>query len=347
MPIVTRIAIDLAKNVFELAGANQAGKIVKRARLGRDALLPFVADYPTVEVVMEACGSAHHWGRELQARGHQVRLLPVQHVKPYRPQHRKTDRVDAGAILKAADDADIHPVPIKSVDDQALQALQRIRAGWVKARTATINQLRGLLREFGITAPLGAEAFVKQVPTLLDVHVDQLPALLRPSLTALYDDIRRLDQQIADTERTLARTAADHPVIPTLLTIPGIGLITACALVAAIPDIHQFKNGRHLAAWLGLVPSEHSSGHRRRLGAISKVGSPHLRCLLTHGARSVLYTAKRPGAAERDRLKRWALTVEMRRGHNKATLAVANKLARIVCAAWQQQATYQAQPANA
>lgn len=347
MPTVTRIAVDLAKNVFELACANRAGKIVKRARLNREAFMPFFVNYPAVEVVMEACGSSHHWARELQARGHSVRLLPVQHVKRYRPTHRKTDRVDAAAILKAADDNDIHPVPIKSRDDQALQALQRVRSGWIKERTARINQLRGLLREFGLNAPLGANAFVKQAPTLIEEHHAELPDLLVTSLNTLLGDISRLDQQIRDSERHMARAAAEQPIVQHLLSVPGIGLISANALFAAIPDINQFKNGRHLAAWLGLVPSEHSSGNRRRLGAISKVGDPHLRCLITQGARSVLQAAKRPGAAEHDRLKRWALQIEQRRGHNKATLAVANKLARIAFAVWHRQQRYTPIPVTA
>lgn len=347
MPTVTRIAVDLAKNVFEIACANQAGKVIKRARLQRHAFLPFFVHYPNVEVVMEACGSAHHWGRELHARGHSVRLLPVQYVKPYRPKHRKTDRVDTGAILKAADDERVHDVPVKSVEDQALQALQRTRSGWVKERTARINQLRGLLREFGLIAPLGADSFVKQALSLIDDNASDLPPMLITSLQALHDDILRLDLQIRNAERQLSQAARSLPVVQQLLSIPGIGLITACALVAAIPNIHVFKNGRHLAAWLGLVPSEHSSGNTRRLGAISKVGCPHLRSLITHGARSVLLAAKRPGAAERDRLKRWALDVEARRGHNKATLAVANKLARIAFAVWNDHSRYLPQPLGA
>ena len=158
---------------------------------------------------MEACGSAHHWGRELQARAHQVRLIPVQHVKRFRPHHRKTDRIDAAAILKADDDETVHPVPIKSVDDQALQALQRTRSGWVKERTARINQLRGLRREFGVIAPTGANAFVAQVATLIDTHSEHLPPLLVSSLQALYADIRRLDEQISEAERTLAHQAPE------------------------------------------------------------------------------------------------------------------------------------------
>jgi transposase len=234
-------------------------------------------------------------------------------------------------------------VPIKSIEQQALQALQRVRSGWVKERTARINQLRGLLRELGLIAPVGAQAFVHQVPTLLEQHRREIPPLLWPSLERLYQAIRALEQHIAEAEKTLAQTAAEQPVIQRLRTIPGIGLVTACALLGAIPDIQQFKNGRHLAAWLGLVPSEHSSGQRRRLGAISKVGSPDLRCLLTHGARSLLRAAHRPGAAEHDRLKAWALTIEQRRGHNKATLAVANKLARIVFAVWASETPYRPQ----
>ena len=338
MPTITRIAVDLAKQVFEVACANRAGKVVKRARLRRDQFLSFFADYPGVEVVMEACGSAPYWGRELPRLGHPVRLLPVQHVIGYRPRHRKTDRTDAAALLKAAADEDIHPVAVKSADQQALQALHRVRSGWMKDRTARINQLRGLLREFGLIAPAGAHAFVSQLPRLLDDP--ELPGRLRPWLERLYHEIRDLEAEMAAVERTFAEMAADHPVIQRLRTIPGIGLLIATALLAAITGLSAFKNGRQLAAWLGLVPSEHSSGQRRRLGGISKVGDGYLRCLFTHGARAVLQAAKRPGAAEADRLKAWALDIEQRRGHNKATLAVANKLARIAFGVWAGQSTY-------
>ena len=334
MSNVTLIAVDLAKHGFEIAGANRAGKIVKHARLRRDQFLSVFTNDPGVEVVMEACGSAHYGGRELQRLGHPVRLLPVQHVIGYRPRHRKTDRTDAAALLKAAAAEDIHPVAVKSADQQALQALHRVRSGWIKHRTARINQRRGLLREYGVIAPSGARTFVSQLPRLLEEHRDELPGLLRPLLERLYQEIRDLEAESATVERTLAERATAHPGIQRLRTVPGLGLLIATALVAALTDRSAFKNGRQLAAGLGLVPREHSSGQRRRLGGISKVGDAYRRCLLTHGARAVLQAAKRPGAAELDRLKAWALTIEQRRGHNKATLAVANKLARIAFGVW-------------
>jgi transposase len=285
---------------------------------------------------MEACGSAHHWGRQLQDLGHRVLLLPPHQTRPY-VTGNKTDRTDAKGLLEAERNEEIRPVPVKSVDQQALCALHRLRSAWLAARTARINTVRGLLREFGVTIPLGAGRVASILRQLLEEADSGISDAIRPALDEARTEILELERRMRSVELQLRALARQIPEIRKLLTIPGIGLITATALVPFIGDVRRFPSARHFASYLGLTPRERSSGLRRRLGAISKKGDAYLRTLLTHGARSVLWRAR--SLETPDALRAWALRLERLRGHNKATIALANKLARIVWAVWRRDAT--------
>jgi len=337
----TTVGVDLAKNRFELAVADAEHRIQRRARLTRAQFAGFFGNHPASRVVMEACGSAHHWARTLQAQGHQVQLLPAQYVRAY-VKRNKTDAADAGALLEAARCAEIRPVPVKSIEQQAIQQLHRLRAQCMGTRIARINWLRGALREFGFCIPLGARRGISAVRQALAACEPAVPALLRPGIEDTLVEIAALEQRCTRIERELAGLTHDDVVVRNLLAIPGIGLLSATALTAAIVDIQRFRSGRHLASWLGLTAREYSSGERRRLGRISKRGDVYLRTLLIHGARAVLNAAL--SAAHRgrplDRLRTWALATQQRCGYNKATVALANKLARIVWATWKYQRSF-------
>jgi transposase len=290
----TTVAVDLAKNVFELAVADGEWHIVERHRLNRARFARFFVQRPPCRVVMEACGSAHHWARRLVAEGHTVRLLPAHYVKPY-VRRSKTDRADAAALIEAARSSQIRAVPIKSLEQQQLQSLHRLRSQWLSTRQRYLATVRGVMRE-----------------------------------------IAPLEEKILSVERQLAALTRADERVQQLREIPGVGLLTSTALLSTVGDIQRFPSGRHFACWLGLTPSERSSAERRRLGKISKQGDVYCRTLLVHGARSALLAAHRAQRAGKplDRLRHWALNCERQRGHNKATVALANRLARIVWATW-------------
>jgi transposase len=331
----TTVAVDLAKTVFELAVADAQWHVVSRHRLNRAQFGRFLAQTPSTHVVMEACGTAHYWGRVAQQHGHGVTLVPPAYVRPY-VRRNKTDRADAEAILEAVRSGQVPSVPVKRVEQQALVALHRVREQWMSTRTARINTLRGILREHGLLLPAGPRAALQAVPAILDDAERPLPMHLRRVLASVHAEVRAMETRIADLERELRALAAADPVVTRLRTIPGIGLLTATALVGTVGHIHAFRRARQFASWLGLTPREHSSGARRHLGGISKRGDVYLRCLLAHGARAVLVAAHRRRAAAQSltRLHHWAITVRERRGHNKATIAVANKRGRMVWAVW-------------
>jgi len=337
----TTIAVDLAKSVFEIAVSRHPGRVAERHRLSRDAFLRFFAERRPAEVLMEACGSAHHWGRQFQGLGHEVLLLPPHQTRPY-VTGNKTDRADARGLLEARRNEKIRPVPVKSVNQQALCSLHRLRSAWLAARTARINTVRGLLREFGITIRLGAGRVATIVQQLVEDADSGIPDALRPALDEARTEILDLERRMRSVELQLRALARQMPEVQRLQTIPGIGLITGTALVAFIGDVRRFPSARHFACYLGLTPREDSSGPRRRLGRISKRGDVYLRMLLTHGARSVLCRAK--SLKTPDRLRAWALRVERLRGHNKATIALANKIARIVWAVWRRDTEFTEQP---
>lgn len=337
----TRIAVDLAKAVFEIAASDRPGRVARRERLPRSQFLPFFAQHPAATVVMEACGSAHYWGRRIEQLGHKVILLPPHQVRPY-VQRNKTDRTDAKGILEASRNDDIHPVPVKTVAQQVLTSLHRLRSGWMAQRTARLNTLRGLLRELGVFIPVGARQVIPAVQALIEDADADFPDALRPLFAEACHEIRQIEARIKQVERQLEAMTQQLPIVAHLLTIPGIGLLTATALFAFIGDIHRFPSPRHLASWLGLTPREYSSGLKRRLGRISKRGDGYLRMLLIHGARSVLLHAR---TKQLDHLRQWAHKIAQTHVHNKAAVAVANKMARVIWAVWTRLEDYGARKA--
>jgi transposase len=342
----TTVAVDLAKNVFEVAVADDKWKIVERQRLTRAQFERWFGNREVKLIVMEACGTAHHWARAFRARGIEVRLLPPRYVRAY-VKRNKTDAADAVALLEAARACDIKPVAVKSVEQQALQALHRTRSAWMSTRTRRINTLRGFCREFGLVVPEGAVRGLAQIARYLADERSGLPAMLRGSMRLMLEEIRLLEARIAQLEQALCDLAQRSPACQVLLTVPGIGLLTSTAMVAAVGDPRSFESGRHYASFLGLTPREFSSGEHRYLGRISKRGDRYIRMLLTHGARSILRSATvaRRRGKQIDRLKSWALAVQARTNHNKATCALANKLARIAWAVWVKHEKYRIEPA--
>jgi transposase len=288
------------------------------------------------EILMEACGSAHHWGRELQAMGHRVSLLHPGDVARYRDGN-KTDRADAKALLEAARNEAIDCVPVKSMDQQAIAALHRLRQGYLQTRTARINAVRGHLREFGVTIPMGPRHVLPEVRAALDAGV--VPAYLRDALEDVLAEIETLRTKAEALRIELERLAERMPDAQRLMSVPGVGVLTATALVAFIGDVRRFRSGRHFAAYLGLTPREHSSGNSRRLGSITKRGNGYVRMILIHGARSALRAGK--VSSEPDDLRTWALEIERRSGHNVAVVALANKLARVCWRVWRDQRSFQ------
>ena len=279
------------------------GQVARQKRYSRQQFPLVLAQLPPATVVMEACGSAHYWARRIQALGHEAVLLPPHAVRPY-VRRNKTDRTDAKGMLEAYRNEEIRPVPVKSVAQQTLASLHRLRSGWLAERTARINTLRGLLREFGILIPLGAHHAVPSAWAQIEDAESEIPILSAPLSPRSAPEIRDLERRVKMIEHQLAALAPQTPAVAQLLTIPGVGLLIATALVAFVGDIQRFPSGRHFASYLGLTPRESSSGLRRRLGAISKRGDVYLRTLLIHGARSVLLAAKRRSP---DRLRAWAL----------------------------------------
>lgn len=336
----TTIAVDLSKDVFEIA-LEREGRIRLRKRLNRRQTVLFFSTCPTATVVMEACGSAHFWGRKLQGFGHTVRLLPAQHVRPYRI-GQKTDRRDTQAMLEANRREDVVPVPVKSIGQQAISSLHRLRAAFSKTRTARLNLVRGLLREFGVRIGEGPSKVEPGVMEALSDREAPVPEVLQGALVSVMEEVRRLEERIEEVERQLKALSPSLPLVERLDAIPGVGLLNATALTAMVGDFSRFRSGRKFASSLGLVPSERSSGKRRWLGAISKAGDTYLRTLLIGGARSMLIAAHR--AKRPHRLQAWALEVERRRGRNRAAVALANKLARIVWAVATRETPFRALP---
>lgn len=331
----TTVAVDLAKSVFQLAVADSNWRVIEQHRLTRTQFERWFINRNVSLVIMEACGSAHHWARQLNNLSIEVKLLPAAYIRAY-VKRNKTDAADACALLEAARCADITPVKVKSIEQQALQGMHRTRSLWMATRTSRINALRGFCREFGIAVATGSRNGIEQISRVLADPNTAVPSLIRGTMKLMIEEIRLLEARIAQLERELADLAKQSPACTTLLSVPGIGLLTATAMVAATSgQVSHFKDARHFASWFGLTPKEYSSGSSRHLGRISKRGDRYLRMLLTHGARSVLRAASVAHAAGRqiDALRHWALTVQGRTNHNKAACALANKLARICYAA--------------
>jgi transposase len=337
---ITVLGIDIAKQVFHIVGMDDSGHVVLRKRLARSALLPFMANVPPVRIGMEACGSAHDWARRFREHGHDVRLIAPQFVKAS-VKSPKNDARDAEAICEAVTRPTMRCVPIKRVEPQDLQALHRIRERLIKARTALGNEIRGLLSEDGIILPQSLAKFRALIVEKLEDEQAKLTALGTEVFWHLYEEFLAVEKRLAYDDEKLAAIGQAHPECQRLQTIPGIGPVTATALIAAIGDATQFKNGRQLAAWLGLVPREHSTGGTPRVLGIRKRGDGYLRKLLIHGARATLRWID----TKYDERSQWLKALMARRGKNRAAVALANKNARIVWALLAHNQAYQARTA--
>jgi len=326
---LTRVGVDLAKAVFQVHGVDRSEKAVWRQRLSREKWLKSVLDKiePGCEIGMEACAGAHHWARALQEKGFAVKLIAPQFVKPY-VKSNKNDAHDAEAICEAMARPGMRFVSVKSVEQQDIQAVHRVRTGLISQRTAKANQIRGLVAEYGLIAPKHLGRLRAAVPDWLEDAENGLSSRFRRLLNGLWGDLQQLDERVTELDHEIALIAKSDPVASRLQQLRGVGPIGATALVAAVGDARQFANGRQMAAALGLTPKQHSSGGKERLLGISKRGDSYLRCLLIHGARSVIHAAK----GKSDRLSQWVSELARRRHPNIAAVALANKTARIAWA---------------
>jgi transposase len=323
MAQITTVGIDLAKNVFSVCGVDKTGRAVLRRTVSRNKLLEFVASLPPCLIGMEASMGAHDWARRFAQCGHTVRLMAARFVAPYR-KNSKNDGNDAAAICEAVGRPTMRFVPVKSIDQQAVLSLQRVRQGFVEERTAIINRVRGLLMEFGQVLPQRAVQVRRGAAPL----AEGLPPLARQAVFDLLTHLRLLDERIDSYDQQLDRLARADAVARRLMEIRGVGPLTALALVSSVGPAHEFRTARQFTAWLGLVPSQWSTGGKSRLGRITKRGDAYLRMLLVLGARVALLTAARHD----DRVSRWVLAVQRRRGFHRAAVALAAKNARIIWA---------------
>lgn len=333
-----RIGVDLAKNVFQIHGVDRHEQPVWRQRLSRERWLQTVLEKiePGCEIGMESCSGAHHWARQLQARGFRVRLIAPQFVKPY-VKSNKNDANDAEAICEAMSRPSMRFVAVKTIEQQDIQATHRIRAGLIEQRTAKANQIRGLIAEYGLVAPKELLMLRRAIPCWLEEADNGLTVRFRRLLDGLWGDLRTLDERVGELDSEISAIAASEPTAVRLQQLRGVGPMIATALVAAIGDARQFANGRQLAASLGLTPRQHSSGGKDRLLGISKRGDAYLRTLMIHGARSALRTAK----FKDDRLSQWTVRLAERSHPNVAAIALANKTARMAWAMLRNGTDYQ------
>lgn len=334
------LGIDLAKRVFQLHGVTANGAIVHRSKVSRPSLLQAIGRLAPRLVVMEACASAHHWARQLLAMGIAVKLISPQFVVPF-VKTNKNDRNDAEGIVEAASRPAMRFVAVKSVQQQDIQAIHRLRELYVHQRTAVINHVRAALAERGVVIGKSPASFHKAMPGVLSSEAGEITADCRDLLVDALQHLSSVESRIEEADSRIKQLMTSSELCQRIGQIPGVGPLTATAVVAAIGDARQFKNGRHLAAWLGVVPRQHSSGGRSRLGGISKRGDAYLRTLLIHGARSVL----RWLGDKQDAHSRWLRELVDRRGYNCAAVALANKNARIIQAVLSANRTYRPEPA--
>ena len=333
------IAVDLAKNVFQVCGMTEHHKVAFNKQLKRIELSVFMANQPQTKIAMEACYSSHYWGRRFETMGHTVILLPPQHVSPF-VRGNKSDRNDAVAIAEAAHRPNIKPVPIKSIEQQDIQCLHRIRERYMAHRTGLINQTRGLLSEYGIIAPQGHKAFCLLLREVSQASHKALSPLLKTHINQQADEYYQMTDRVSDVAQQLSTIAKQQPLCRLLMSVPGIGVINATAIYCAIGNGSQFNNAREFAVWLGLTPRQSSSGDTFTSSGITKRGNRYLRKQLVHGARAVLSRGKN----KTDRLSRWGNQLIARRGMNKASVAMAARLARLAWVLLQKQEAYQPVP---
>jgi transposase len=332
---VRTLGIDLAKNVFRVHGVDSQGKTVVRRELRRQQVVPFMRQLQPCLVGMEACGGAHYWAREIAKLGHEVRLMSPQFVRPY-VKSNKNDARDAEAICEAVGRPSMRFVAIKSQAQQDMMALHRVRSLLIRERTALMNETRGLLAECGVVAPQGPNALRRLVASVLTEADERISGLLREILSEMNERLRVFEDRLKGYDRRIEGLARQDERATRLMAVPGVGPLTATALVAAVGNARQFRSGRELSAWLGLVPRQHSSGERVMLLGISKRGDRYLRTLLIHGARTTLRYVKR----RRDLRSRWVARLSERRGPNIAAVALANKNTRVLWALLTRDETY-------
>lgn len=319
------VAIDLAKRCYQVLAIDIHGNVSYNRKLSSSKFKLAIQQLEPTIVAMEACSAAHHWGRRLQALGHEVRLVPPQHAKAFRRVH-KSDAHDALSIAEAAQRPNIHFVPVKTLAQQDLQFLERIRERLVAQRTAIINQARGLAREYGVNIAKSRQKFLEQIADVIADADNELTPIAREGLSELVQETKQITQQLTQLLRRIAALASQDPAYDRLRTIPGIGPITAPVLIASLGSARHFASARSCAAWAGLVPKQHGTGGQIQLGGITKNGNRSLRVLLIHGARTVIQWAGKHDHAQ----SRWIKALVARRGKNKAIVALANKLMRIV-----------------
>lgn len=332
---ISILGIDTAKRVFHLCGLNKAGRVVLKKSVQRSKFVETVINCNAELLALEACAGSHHWARTFKSYNLDVKLLAPQFVKAY-VKSNKTDMADAEAIAEAASRPTMRFVAIKSVVQQDLQALHRTRERFIKQKIAISNEIRGLLSEYGVTFAQGFSTLKKFLSIELSENTE-LSSMLKDLIFDLYQEFKRVDENVKKYDLLLKRISRNHPVAKRLTTIPGIGPVCATACLAAVGSAHDFKNGRHFASWLGLTPREHSSGGKQKLYGISKRGNSYLRKQLIHGARSVSYYAKNG----KDINSLWIKGIMQRSGTNKAVVALANKNARIIWSLMKTENTYQ------
>jgi len=320
---IKTMGIDLAKSIFHLHGVDEQGKVVLRKRLSRSKLAAYMAQLPPCMVAMEACGGSHYWARKFKEMGHDTRLISPQFVKPF-VKSNKNDAADAEAICEAVQRPSMRFVPIKNIEQQDIQSVHRAREQVVCRRTAQANQIRGLLMEYGLVISQGRKILCAHIPDILADADNGLSGMFRELLSGLWEEMIHLEQRVSEYDLQIELLSKQSDVCQRLMTVPGIGPMVATALVASVSDGKAFKSGREMAAWLGLVPRQHSTGGKPRLMGISKRGDTYLRKLLIHGARAALrWTDKK-----HDKRSVWATSLKERRGQNIAAVAFANKTVR-------------------
>lgn len=326
---IKRIGVDIAKSVFHVHAVDRHGKLLWQKKLKRDEWISAVRDKaePGTEIAMEACATSHHWARELQRHGYRVRLIAAQFVKPF-VKSNKNDTNDAEAITEAMSRPSMRFVTVKSVAQQNTQAMHRIRSEHISHRTAKANQIRGLIGEYGIVAPIGINQLRQAIPCWLEDAENGLTCLMRELLLELYNDLQRFDERIDQLNKQIAQSVKTDPVAQKLSKLKGVGPLGCSAMANALGDGSGFKNGREFAASLGLVPKQHSTGGKDKLLGISKRGDSYIRTLLTHGARTVIRHAKN----KEDPLSHWINEMLKRKHINVVCIALANKTARIAWA---------------
>jgi transposase len=350
MKDLTIIGIDIAKNYMQIHGINSRGKPLLKKRLPREKFILFMANLPKCLIGMEACGGAHYWAQELTELGFEVKLMSPRKVKKY-VENNKNDAKDAEACAEAVGRQNMIFVPIKSRVHSDIQAVHRVRSYYVKQKTRLMNMTRGLLLEIGIAIPKGQTALIKRIKILLSEDDNQLGSEMRNLIENLYNDLQRLDIEKDRYQKSVEKISRNDKSCQQLETLPGMGPITSTAIISKIGHGSEFKNGRELSAYLGLVPKQHSSGEKQVLGKISKHGDTYIRQLLVHGGRSALKAATRKNKLTgefimNDEHSEWIRKLNDRVGWNKASVAIANKNARMIIALLKNETTYKAELAH-